>query len=376
LSEKKKVLCIIGTRPEAIKMAPVIKRMKDQGKSITPVVLATGQHTHMLYQALSHFGIIPDHDLGIMKENQTLDHITSEVLNGVGHVLDTTDADLVLVHGDTTTTFSSALAAFYRKIPIGHVEAGLRSWDMDLPFPEEMNRVLTDQISTLWFAPTSGARENLLSTGADSQRIFVTGNTVVDALLETLAGISGRPALPGFDKIPQNAPVILMTAHRRESWGEPLKELCLAMKDIMDSHEELWGIIPMHKNPVVRETIFDILASEERLILTEPLDYPDFVWSMERSRLILTDSGGIQEEATSLKKPVLVMRDITERPEAYENGTAILVGRKSWRIKEEALKLLEDGSYYSSITDKSANPFGDGNAANRIIQVIDNWFLD
>ncbi|MBN1332659.1 MAG: UDP-N-acetylglucosamine 2-epimerase (non-hydrolyzing) [Synergistales bacterium] len=355
-------------------MAPVILKMKELKNDMYPIVLATGQHTHMLYQALAYFNITPDYDLRIMKEQQSLDHITSEVIKGVGTVLDSVKPSLVLVHGDTTTTFGSALSSFYRKIPIGHVEAGLRSRDLFLPFPEEMNRVLTDQISTLWFAPTSGAYNNLVSAGADPKRVFVTGNTVIDALLITMRKLPLQPSITELREIPDNAPVLLMTAHRRESWGKPLENLCHAVKDIFNIDNRLWGIIPMHKNPLVRKTISEILSEESRIVLTEPLDYPDFVWAMNRSRIILTDSGGIQEEATALKRPVLVMRDITERPEAYESGTAILVGRETERIKNEALRLLKDRVYYSSIIEHSSNPFGDGTASEKIVHELEQFF--
>jgi len=370
VSVSNKVVCVIGTRPEAIKMAPVILKLKEIQPALNPVVLATGQHTHMLHQALAHFNITPDYDLRIMKERQSLDHITSEVLKGVGAVLDDLKPSLVLVHGDTTTTFGSALSAFYRKIPVGHVEAGLRSRDILIPFPEEMNRVLTDQITTLWFAPTIGAYNNLVAVGADQSRIFLTGNTVIDALMLTMKELPLQPSLSELRDIPDNAPVLLMTAHRRESWGEPLDNLCRAVKDIFTRNKQLWGIIPMHKNPLVRETISRVLSEESRIVLTEPLDYPDFVWAMNRCRIILTDSGGIQEEATALKRPVLVMRDVTERPEAYESGTAILVGRQSERIKIEALRLLEDSVYYSSIVNNSQNPFGDGTASEKIVHEL------
>ena len=370
---KKKIICIIGTRPEAIKMAPVIQALRREDFAVT--VLSTGQHRTMLSQALSYFGITADFDLAVMKERQSLEGITSLVLNGVGEYLDSRPADLVLVHGDTTTTMASALASFYRHIPVGHIEAGLRSGDMERPFPEEANRIITDRLSTLWFAPTKGAAENLRREGFDlkEETLFITGNTVIDALQETVAkNRAPSEPLKSFFDIP--GPIVLLTAHRRESWGDPLRSVCQAARDLLDARSDIRMVIPMHKNPSVREIIEGCFADEKRVLLCEPLDYPDFVSAMNRSTLILSDSGGVQEEAASLKKIVLVLRDLSERPEALEAGTALLVGTERGRITEEALRVLSEEGYRKKILTRGENPFGDGKASSRIVEGIHNFF--
>ena len=370
----RKITCVVGTRPEAIKMAPVILSLRAKGFGVT--VLSTGQHSEMLRQALLFFGIRPDVDLSIMKDRQTLDHITSEVIGGTGRFLDGRETqDLVLVHGDTTTTMAACLAAFYRHIPVGHVEAGLRSHDLDRPFPEEANRIITDRLSSLWFAPTEKAAENLRIEGL-AQRpgtLYVTGNTVIDALQWTLARkheicASLRP-LEQF-----SGPMVLMTAHRRESWGQPLEEICSAILDILRWNGEVRFLIPLHKNPLVREVIEARLAGEERVILCEPLDYPDFIWAMNRSVLILSDSGGVQEEASGLKKAVLVMRDLSERPEALETGTALLVGTSRERIRDSAIRILSDDAFREGLLNRGENPFGAGTAAARIVRATSSYF--
>ncbi len=370
---REKITCIVGTRPEAIKMAPVIQALRREDFAVS--VLSTGQHSTMLSQALSYFGIGADFDLAVMKERQSLEGITSLVLRGVGEYLDICPADLVLVHGDTTTTMASALASFYRHIPVGHIEAGLRSGDMKSPFPEEANRIITDRLSTLWFAPTEGAADNLRREGLclSGERLFITGNTVIDALQETAAKdrIPSEPLKSFFD-VP--GPVLLLTAHRRESWGDPLRSVCMAVRDLLDARGEIRMVIPMHKNPSVREIIQGCFAEEKRVLLCEPLDYPDFVSAMNRSSLILSDSGGVQEEAAALKKIVLVLRDLSERPEALEAGTAVLVGTDRCRITEEALRVLSDGDYRNSILTRGENPFGDGKASSRIAEGIRNFF--
>jgi len=362
---KKKIACVIGTRPEAIKMAPVISALRKKNLDVT--VLATGQHSWMLDQALAFFEIRADVNLSVMEERQPLDLLTSRVLLGVGSFLDNSPQDLLLVHGDTTTTMAAAMAAFYRHIPVGHVEAGLRSGDMGRPFPEEANRIITDRLSTLWFAPTEGAAENLRreKLPVSSKTLFVTGNTVIDALFGTLR--KNHTPSPELAPLAQeNFPVILMTAHRRESWGSPLESICRAIKDILEADDRVRVLIPLHKNPSVRDVIQRILAGERRIILCEPLNYPDFVWAMNRSILILSDSGGVQEEAAGLKKPVLVMRDLSERPEALETGTALLVGTDRERIKETTLKILSDGAFREKLLNRGINPFGDGSASLRI----------
>ncbi len=368
----RKIVCVVGTRPEAIKMAPVILELRNN-KEYNTLVLATGQHSDMLDQALSFFDIKADVNLHIMKDRQTLDHITSLVLTGTGKVFDKEHPDMVLVHGDTTTTLGATLSAFYRKIPVGHIEAGLRSWNLDQPFPEEANRVITDRLSTLWFAPTQGAKQNLLQEGADENRIFVTGNTVIDSLSRTVEQHKG--SLPEeLSGLQQEAPLILVTAHRRESWGQPLVNICEALSEILASVPEIYVLIPLHKNPTVRDVIRKHLGQHKRVIFTEPLEYPDFVQVMNRSYIILSDSGGVQEEASFLRKPVLIMRNLSERPEAIHSGTGILVGTNKDRIVTETLRLLSSREDYDKLVGKSNNPFEDGKASQRILKYIDNFF--
>ena len=360
------ICCIIGTRPEAIKMAPVILKLKERGLSC--FVLATGQHTDLLTQALRTFNITPDRDLSIMRERQSLDYITSAVLTKAGEALDDVKPKVVLVHGDTTTTFASALASFYRKIPVGHVEAGLRSGNLYLPFPEEANRIMVDKLTTFWFAPTEIAKNNLLEEGCDPSRIWVTGNTVVDALM-MVKGLKGEPEFLK-EKLPPHVPLLLVTVHRRESWGKPLESVCEALIEILKSFPRLWIIIPMHKNPLVRETWQRYLSNIPNVILCDALEYDDFVWIMNRSTLILTDSGGIQEEAATLKKPVLILRDVTERPEALSEGTALLAGREPSKIVGLALKVLLDDDFRERLLSKSSSPFGEGRAAETIVDIL------
>lgn len=370
---KKTVVCVVGTRPEAIKMAPVIIALRKQDY-FDVKILATGQHAAMLDQALGYFDLTADVNLHIMKAMQSLDHITSSVLTGAGEYFDSVKPAAVLVHGDTTTTFAAALAAFYRGIPVGHVEAGLRSGNMRLPFPEEMNRVLADRITTWSFPPTSLAKENLLKEGTCSERIFVTGNTVIDALFHTV-NKTQKPSLPEFEKLPDGAPFLLVTAHRRESWGQPLEDICSALVKLLDRYPKLWMIIPMHKNPAVREIIQKHLSSRDNVILCDPLDYPDFVWAMNSSLFILSDSGGVQEEASAIKKPVLILRDVTERPEAVEHGSGILVGVSEEKILRNAYDLLENSESLKAIEIKCMDqPFGDGTASLRIADVLKAHF--
>lgn len=358
---------IVGTRPEAIKMAPVIKELKSRD-GVRVRVISTGQHTVMLRQALSFFGLAPDVDLDIMRERQSLDYITSAILTGIGNVFDDDMPDFVAVHGDTTTTMAASLAAFYRRIKIAHVEAGLRSSDMGRPFPEEMNRVVTDRLADLRFAPTEGARDNLLAEGTDASTIFVTGNTIIDALYS--AQLADCKIDDSLAKIADGRRFILLTAHRRESWGEPLVRICRAAKRISN---ECGAdvLIPMHKNPAVREVITREFAGVKSVHLCEPLDYPVFIWAMRRCAIVLSDSGGVQEEGTALSVPVLIMREVTERPEAVTSGSGIMVGTDDEKIYETAVKLLNDEEEMAAIRSRcAASPFGDGHASERIVDII------
>ena len=368
----KNITCVAGTRPEAIKMAPVILELK-KNPDFNVTTLATGQHTDMLRQALKDFGIIPDIDLNIMKQAQSLDYITSSVLQGVGKFLDENKQDLILVHGDTSTTFAAALAGFYRHVAVGHVEAGLRSHNLALPFPEEANRILTDGITNLFFAPTEGDAENLRREGK-SENIFITGNTVIDALYNILERQKGMNEPEYMQKI-NNRPMILMTAHRRESWGKTLEGICAAVADIIKEREDVVFLIPLHKNPVVRDVIKNCLRDfNANIIFTEPLNYPEFVYAMNKSFFILSDSGGVQEEATAINKPVLIMRTLSERPEAITRGTCILVGTKRENIRNEALKILNNPEYLNSIISKNKMPFGNGTASKKIHEAIKKFF--
>ncbi|MDR1579284.1 MAG: UDP-N-acetylglucosamine 2-epimerase (non-hydrolyzing) [Synergistaceae bacterium] len=372
----KKIDVVIGTRPEAIKMAPVVKELRKRDKFLVRVI-STGQHTDMLRQALSFFELSPDADLSIMKRVQSLDYITASVIAGVGELFDSGCPDAVLVHGDTTTTFAASLAAFHRQIPIGHVEAGLRSFDMNLPFPEEMNRTLTDRIAHWLFAPTEMAARNLRRERPSEKNMYVTGNTVIDALYSALdivegaAWASASPALSGLE----DSPFILMTAHRRESWGEPMERICRALSEILRRHEGTRALVPMHKNPAVRDTMKKILGDNDRVVLCDPLDYPDFVRALKRCKIILSDSGGVQEEASALGKPVIVLRGVTERPEAVESGTAIIAGTRTRNIVNAADRLLSDEEEYRRVEEKkNKNPFGDGTASVRIADILEKNF--
>ena len=367
-TQTRTITLVVGTRPEAIKMAPLFHALK-KCPGVRPHLLATGQHADMLLEPLAYFGLVPDDNLGIMRERQTLDYVTSAVLELSGKVFDRENPSLVLVHGDTTTTLAASLAAFYRKIPVGHVEAGLRSRDLGRPFPEEMNRVVTDHLASWWFPPTEGAAANLLREGCPADRVVVTGNTVIDALLWTARRVHA-PSASALTNLPPDARVLLLTAHRRESGGEGLERICRAVSRILDTARDVWCVVPMHRNPAVREVFQGRLGNLSRVVLCEPLSYPDFVWAMNRSTLILSDSGGVQEEAPALKKPVLVLRDVTERPEALTEGTAMLVGTDENRIVSAACQLLTDPKAYAALAQKDLHPFGDGNAAEKICAVI------
>jgi len=367
--EKIKVLSIIGTRPEVIKMAPVLLEMKKHPGAIESITVSTAQHREMLDQVLSVFGIKPDIDLNIMRPNQTLTHITVSALQGIERLIREIHPDIVLTQGDTTTVFAASLAAFYCKVSIGHVEAGLRSFDKYNPFPEEINRRLTDAITDYFFAPTPLARTNLLKEGIREEKIFVTGNTVVDALMYALK-------LPFSLDIPElrdihltGDRILLVTAHRRENWDVPLASICEALKELVKTFHDLRIIYPVHLNPEVRKTVFHHLKGVSRIHLIDPVDYLTFVHLMKHSYLILTDSGGVQEEAPSLGKPVLVMRKLTERPEAYEAGVARIVGTDKDCIVREVSDILTDEETYRNMAHIK-NPYGDGRAAERIVKIL------
>ncbi len=364
-----KVLTVFGTRPEAIKMAPVVHALAGHPEEFDSKVCVTAQHREMLDQVLELFQIKPDHDLNLMKPNQDLFQITTRVLLGMKEVLEAEQPDIVLVHGDTTTTMAASLACFYLKIPVGHVEAGLRTWDKYYPFPEEINRVVTDAVCTLYFAPTERSRDNLLKTGVPAQQIYLTGNTVIDALFYTL----NKPGRNGNGKLPvalsENKRLVLVTVHRRENFGEPMQDICKALRHIVDSHPDVEMVIPVHPNPNVRGVVHQILGSHPAVHLIDPLDYEPFCQLMEKSTLILTDSGGVQEEAPSLSKPVLVLRDETERPEAVEMGTVKLIGPHYDKIVNTAHELLTNQGAYEAMA-RAVNPYGDGHAAERIIQAL------
>jgi len=359
-----------GTRPEAIKMAPIVRALRESDH-YQPYVLVTAQHREMLDQVLSLFGIVPDTDLNLMEAGQSLDRLTGRTVSGVSEVLRDVRPDLLLVQGDTTTTFASALAAFYQDVPVVHVEAGLRTGHKRSPFPEEMNRVLTSQLASLHLPPTSTSARNLLSEGVSPGAICVTGNTVIDALQQTISmGHTWSDPALGILSLAERR-TILVTAHRRESWGSPLREACWAIRDVLDAFDDVQVVFPMHRNPVVRDAVAPALAAHPRAHLVEPAGYQDFARLMAAAHLILTDSGGVQEEGPSLGKPVLVMRESTERPEALEAGTAKLVGTSRARIFVEVSKLLNDQGAYLSMAE-AVNPYGDGKAAARTLRALDH----
>lgn len=367
--KKIKVMTIFGTRPEAIKMAPVVLELAKHPEKIQSVVAVTAQHREMLDQVLRLFSIQPDYDLDIMSHGQTLYDITSKALLGLRDVLTVERPDIVLVHGDTTTTFVGALAAFYQQIPVGHVEAGLRTRNKYSPFPEEMNRKLTGSIADMHYAPTSTARQALASEGVSPEDIFITGNTVIDALLATVNStyMFDDPVLSQIDF--RHRRVILVTTHRRENLGEPMRQVYRALKRISSEFNDVEMIFPVHKNPKVREVADSVLGDAPRVHLLDPLDYQPFVNLMARCHLVLTDSGGIQEEAPALGKPVLVLRDTTERPEAVAAGTVKLIGSDEEVVYHHTAQLLANSSAYQTMAE-AANPYGDGKAAARIVQMI------
>ena len=364
-------MTIFGTRPEAIKMAPLVLELEKQSEHFESIVTVTAQHRQMLDQVLEIFSITPDHDLNIMKDRQTLVDVTTRGLEGLDRVMKEVKPDIVLVHGDTTTTFIAGLAAFYNKIVVGHVEAGLRTWNKYSPYPEEMNRQLTGVMADLHFAPTPKSAENLLNENKPKDAIFITGNTAIDALTTTVKDEYSHPVLDqlGDDRL------ILLTAHRRENLGEPMRNMFKAVKRIVEEHDDVQVIYPVHLNPVVREIADEILGNDPRIQLIEPLDVYDFHNFASRAHLILTDSGGVQEEAPSLGVPVLVLRDTTERPEGIEAGTLKLAGTEEETIYGLAKELLTDQEAYEKMA-KAANPYGDGQASKRIADAIRYYFKE
>lgn len=367
--KKIKVMTVFGTRPEAIKMAPIVLELQKHPDTIVPVVAVTAQHREMLDQVLNLFHIKPDHDLNIMAAGQTLFDITTRAMMGLDKVLTEEKPDIVLVHGDTTTTFAGALAAYYHQTAVGHVEAGLRTHNKYSPFPEEMNRRLTGCIADLNFAPTSTSEANLLAENVPPESIFVTGNTVIDALHHTVRDDFDFQENSLKDVDFANKRIILVTTHRRENLGEPMRHVYKALKQLTEEFDDVEVVFPVHKNPKVREVVNEELGGLAKVHLIDPLDYEPFANLMHRAHLILTDSGGVQEEAPALGKPVLVLRDTTERPEAVDAGTVKLIGTDRERVYEEVKKLLTDKAEYSRMAE-SVNPYGDGKAAARIIQAI------
>ena len=364
-----KVMSIFGTRPEAIKMAPLVKEL-ERRKEIESIVCVTAQHREMLDQVLNTFDIKPDYDLNIMKQGQSLADVTTRALVGLEEVIKEVKPDIVLVHGDTTTTFAGALAAFYNQVAIGHVEAGLRTYDKYSPYPEEMNRQCVDRMTDMYFAPTEISKNNLLKENIDESKIYITGNTAIDAMSTT---VDENYTHPELDWINAGERMILLTAHRRENLGEPMRHIFRAIKRVVDEFSNVKVIYPIHMNPRVREVANEVFGDADRVKLIEPLEVFDFHNFQNKSYIILTDSGGIQEEAPSLGKPVLVLRDTTERPEGIKAGTLKLVGTDEDVIYEETKKLLLDKKEYEKMS-KASNPYGDGHASRRIVDAIIKYF--
>lgn len=380
----KKIMLVFGTRPEAIKMAPLVKEFLKHSDSIKTIVCVTGQHREMLDQVLNLFEIVPDYDLNIMKPGQDLYDVTSRVLLGMRDVLKEVSPDIVLVHGDTTTSSAAALAAFYQQIPVGHVEAGLRTGNIYSPWPEEMNRLITGRIASYNFSPTQLGRENLLKENVKDSTIYVTGNTVIDALYWVVEKIKSDKNLDGslqkqlydagydVSRLANGKKMVLITGHRRENFGKGFINMCTAIRDLVLKYPNVDFVYPMHLNPNVRKPINEVFgenSSFDNMFFIEPLEYLSFVYLMEKSNIVLTDSGGIQEEAPGLGKPVLVMRDTTERPEALKAGTVKLVGTDYDKIYSEVSKLIESEDYYNAMS-KAVNPYGDGLACDRIVKVL------
>ncbi len=375
MKKRFKVLVVFGTRPEAIKLAPVVQELARQRRHCGSRICVTAQHRHMLDQVLRLFSLKAHHDLDIMRKGQSLEDVTTRVLEGLSGVLQKERPEMVVVQGDTTTAFVAALASYYARVPVAHVEAGLRTWEKYSPFPEEINRVLVSRIADLHFAPTSGARDNLLREGIDRSAIHVTGNTVIDALFHVRDGLKREPRLADklFPSIDFSKRVILVTGHRRENFGEGFRNICLALRDIAKREPDVQIVYPVHLNPNVRKPVYRTLEGLSNITLLEPLDYRPFVALMDRSFIILTDSGGVQEEAPSLGKPVLVMRKHTERPEAVKAGTVRLVGTDRARIVHEVERLLHDRRAYRKMA-LAHNPYGDGKSSARIVKAMRAYF--
>lgn len=370
LMKKIKVMTVFGTRPEAIKMAPLVLELQKQSQRFEAITTVSAQHREMLDQVLDIFHIKPDYDLNIMHARQTLTDITSNVLINLDKILKEAKPDIVLVHGDTTTTFAASVAAFYNQIPIGHVEAGLRTWEKYSPYPEEMNRQMTDAMTDLYFAPTNQSKANLLKENHKEDNIYITGNTAIDALKQTVDKEYHHDIL---DKVSPDNKLILLTMHRRENQGEPMRRVFKVIREVVESREDVEVIYPVHLSPAVQEVAKEILGNTERIHLISPLDVVDFHNLAARSYFIMTDSGGVQEEAPSLGKPVLVLRDKTERPEGVEAGTLKLVGTESEKVKEEMEELLDNDAEYQRMA-QAKNPYGDGKASERILDAIAYYF--
>ncbi len=370
LMKKIKVMTVFGTRPEAIKMAPLVLELQKQSQRFEAITTVSAQHREMLDQVLDIFHIKPDYDLNIMHARQTLTDITSNVLINLDKILKETKPDIVLVHGDTTTTFAASVAAFYNQIPIGHVEAGLRTWEKYSPYPEEMNRQMTDAMTDLYFAPTTQSKANLLKENHKEDNIYITGNTAIDALKQTVDKGYHHDIL---DKVSPDNKLILLTMHRRENQGGPMRRVFKVIREVVESREDVEVIYPVHLSPAVQEAAKEILGNTERIHLISPLDVVDFHNLAARSYFIMTDSGGVQEEAPSLGKPVLVLRDTTERPEGVEAGTLKLVGTESEKVKQEMEELLDNAAEYQRMS-QAKNPYGDGKASERILDAIAYYF--
>ena len=370
--KKKKIAIVFGTRPEAIKMAPVIMELNKNQDVFDTTVIVTAQHREMLDQVLKVFKITPDYDLNIMRRNQTLSDITSDVLQGIEKVLLKEEPDMVLVHGDTTTSFASALASYYQQVPIGHVEAGLRTYDKYFPFPEEANRQLIDNLSELLFVPTEATKSNLLGEGISEDKITVTGNTVIDAIHYTKRSESEHPILKIMDESPDTK-WILLTMHRRENHGIPMNNVFKALRKLIDSREDISLVMPVHMSPIVRQSVSNLLSGHERIHLVDPLEVDVFHKLINRAYLVMTDSGGLQEEAPALDVPVLVLRDKTERPEGLEAGTLRIVGTDEDKVAQELNELLSNERLYTKMS-KAINPYGDGLASGRIVNEITKFF--